>query len=83
MTARPPPGVRVHIVLPKLAELLLNRQVTRQALSSRKVFELGLGRRLLRPGIGRKIFSPGFGAQRYARQNESWCEDLPHAECPT
>jgi hypothetical protein len=75
-------GARVNVVLPELAHAIFGLEVAPEALSSWQILSAGIGWKILRSGIGWKIVSPDTGAQRYAHQNESWCEDLLHDVCP-
>jgi hypothetical protein len=75
-------GVRVNIVLPKLANPVFGLEVAPEALSSWQILSPGIGRKSLNSGIDWNILSSGLGAQRYGQQNERWCEDLLHAVCP-
>jgi hypothetical protein len=78
----PDSGARMHVVLPELANPVFGREVAPEALSAWQILNPGIGRKSLSSGIGWKIVSPDIGAQRYAHQDESWCEDLLHAVCP-
>ena len=75
-------GVRVNIVLPKLANPVFGLEVAPEALSSGQILSPGIGWQILSSSIGWKIVSPGIGAQRYAHQDETSCEDLLHDVCP-
>jgi hypothetical protein len=73
-------GARVNVVLPELGNPVFRGEVALEALSSWKILSPGIGWKILDPSIGWEIVSSG--AQRYAQQNEHWCEDLFHAVCP-
>ena len=75
-------SARVNIVLPELANPIFGLEVAPEALSSWQILSPGIGWKILSSGIGWKIVSPDTGAQRYAHQDESWCEDLLHDVCP-
>jgi hypothetical protein len=53
-----------------------------QTLSAWKILSPDIAWQILSSGIGWEIVSPDTGGKRYARQDESWCEELRHDVCP-